>query len=475
MLIYKESESFVGFYAIYDTDDGKTEFASLDDVIACLKMGVSIEGLPQDILKMAKNRNSNLTKAKKAKNDEFYTQLTDIEKELSHYDPAIFRDKVIYCPTDVATDQGKILQSQFVHYFQLKKEELKFKKLVATCLAEKGEEFNNKYVLLRKLSPYADPSSPYYNPNITEDDDKYWSWGESTSECKADENYGSGDFRSEECLRLMDEADIVVTNPPFSLFRDFIKILMDKGKKFLVVGNINSLTAKDVFPYFRNNRLWLGKSIHSGDRAFYVPNNYTLEASGCGVDEDGKRYIRVKGVRWFTNIDFEARYEFLDLLPMSHWEKQGVVYDKFDNYDAINVPKYKQIPEDYDGVMGVPISFFDFYNPKQFEILALQAGNAKGVNSENDLKLVNYVPMQGDKGGAGLIEGKPKYARILIRKRQKSNCPFNVGDYITFTYNDERFGGDVVRVDGENYFVSFETEGVLKEACSTEITKVRRI
>ena len=410
-------------------------------------------------------KNKNLTRAKKEKNDEFYTQLTDIEKELSHYDPEIFRDKVIYCPTDVATDQGKILQSQFVHYFQLKKDDLKFKKLIATCLAEKGEEFNNKYILVRKLSPYADPSSPYYNPSLTEDDDRYWSWGESTSECKADSNYGSGDFRSEECLQLFDEADIVITNPPFSLFRDFVKVLMEHRNKFIIVGNINSLTAKDIFPLYRDGKIWLGQSIHSGDRAFYVPESYPLEAAGCGVDDDGKRFIKVKGVRWFTNLDFSKRHEFIDLLSKEHWENQGVEYEKFDNYDAINVGKYKQIPSDYTGVMGVPISFFDFYCPDQFEIIGLAAGNIKGLAG---------IPSSTGKDGP-YIGGKLKYGRVMIRHKKSSDCKYKVGDYLTFTYNDERRGAEVTRIDGKDYFVTIKIDGVETEVSSSELSAVRCI
>ena len=289
--------------------------------------------------------------------------------------------------------------------------------------------------------------------------------GESTSECKADSNYGSGDFRSEECLQLFDEADIVITNPPFSLFRDFVKVLMEHRNKFIIVGNINSLTAKDIFPLYRDGKIWLGQSIHSGDRAFYVPESYPLEAAGCGVDDDGKRFIKVKGVRWFTNLDFSKRHEFIDLLSKEHWENQGVEYEKFDNYDAINVGKYKQIPSDYTGVMGVPISFFDFYCPDQFEIIGLAAGNIKGLAG---------IPSSTGKDGP-YIGGKLKYGRVMIRHKKSSDCKYKVGDYLTFTYNDERRGAEVTRIDGKDYFVTIKIDGVETEVSSSELSAVRCI
>ena len=392
-------------------------------------------------------KNKNLTRAKKAKNDEFYTQLTDIEKELSHYDPEIFRDKVIYCPTDVATDQGKILQSQFVPYFQLKKDDLKFKKLIATCLAEKGEEFNNKYILVRKLSPYADPSSPYYNPNLTEDDDRYWSWGESTSECKADSNYGSGDFRSEECLQLFDEADIVITNPPFSLFRDFMAVLAEHNVDFMVIGNKNAIAAKDIFTLLRDNKVWLGFETQ---KEFVTPDGISEKINGL--------------TRWFTNIECKRRKEPLDLLPMSHWEKQGVEYLKYDNYDAIEVNKVKQIPSDYEGCMGVPITFLDKYNPDQFNIIGISG----------DLAETFYDETGKCCSGRFYADGRRLYDRIVIKKC-KQECKYKVGDYLTFTYNGNRRGAEVTRVDGKDYFVTLKIEGVETEVPSSELSAVRRM
>lgn len=207
---------------------------------------------------------------------------------------------------------------------------------------------------------------------------------------------GNGDFRNQECLDLLDEADIVVTNPPFSLFREYVAALMKHKKKFLIIGNMNALTYKEIFPLFQNNTLWYGASIHSGDRKFYVPDSYPLEAAGCGIDDDGNRFIRVKGVRWFTNMDYVARHEKLTLWKQYTPEE----YPKYDDYDVINVNKYSEIPTDYDGVMGVPITFMDFYCPEQFEILGI-ANSARWIGYEC------YTILNGNK----------VYNRILIRKK----------------------------------------------------------
>ena len=181
----------------------------------------------------------------------------------------------------------------------------------------------------------------------------------------------SGDFRSEESIELLKEADIVVTNPPFSLFREYVAQLMKYKKKFLIIGNVNALSYHDIFPYIQNDELWLGQSIHSGDREFRVPDSYPLKAAGCRVDENGKKYIRVKGVRWFTNLDNKNRHEFMTLYKKYTLEE----YPKYENYDAINVDKTSEIPDDYYECIGVPITFLDKYNPEQFEIVRFRKGN----------------------------------------------------------------------------------------------------
>ena len=176
---------------------------------------------------------------------------------------------------------------------------------------------------------------------------------------------GNGDFRSPECIALLDEADIVVTNPPFSLFRDYVDILIKHQKKFIIIGNVNAITYKEIFPLLKNNQMWIGASIHSGDRKFYVPDDYPLNAAGCGVEPDGKRYIRVKGVRWYTNLDVSYRHDKMILTEKYDPEKNP----RYCNYDGVDVGKTVDIPYDFEGAMGVPITFLQKYNPDQFEIL----------------------------------------------------------------------------------------------------------
>jgi len=224
---------------------------------------------------------------------------------------------------------------------------------------------------------------------------------------------GDGDFRSQECAELLDGSDVVVTNPPFSLFRDFITQLMDHKKKFIIIGNVNAVTYKEVFPLIRDNLIWFGASIHSGDRKFYVPDDYPLNATSCGVDKAGRRYIRVKGVRWFTNVDIAQRH---DKMPLTKKYSEAV-YPRYENYEAIDVGRTVNIPCDYDGIMGVPVTFLDRYSPDQFEILMLANGNARTNTDPNMLVKVGYKRSPLDKGGVGLINGKRSYARVLIRNK----------------------------------------------------------
>ena len=322
--------------------------------------------------------NANLTNAKKAKNDEFYTQLTDIEKEMRHYKD-FFKGKVVYCNCDDARE------SNFFKYFSLNFEHLGLKKLIST-----GFKADGKGVVLIYEGDK--------NGNRIVDD----------NEIIVNELEGNGDFRSAECIEFLKECDVVVTNPPFSLFREYVAQLMEYGKKFLIIGEQNALTYKEIFPYVKANQLWWGASIHSGDRKFYVPDNYPLNAATCGVDENGKRFIRVKGIRWWTNIENTTHST-----PMDLYRKYNETdYPKYDNYDAINVDKTSDIPMDYDGVMGVPITFFDKYCPSQFEIL-----DARNYTSVDKLKSKSTFLVK-DKDSA--INGKPTYARILIRRKQEN-------------------------------------------------------
>ena len=234
---------------------------------------------------------------------------------------------------------------------------------------------------------------------------------------------GDGDFRSDECLALLDEADIVVTNPPFSLFREYVSVLLEHKKHFIIIGNVNAITYKEFFPLIKENKVWIGASIHSGDRKFYVPDDYPLNAAGCGIDDEGRRFIRVKGVRWYTNLDIKQRHEEMILVKRYSPE----LYPKYDNYDAINVNSTADIPCDFDGIMGVPITFMDKYCPEQFEILGLSIGSLFDGNALGT-KFMELYRSQGGTGhysenmiGLGLIDidGKAKvpYGRILIRNK----------------------------------------------------------
>ena len=226
---------------------------------------------------------------------------------------------------------------------------------------------------------------------------------------------GDGDFRSEECVKLLKEADLVSTNPPFSLFREFISLLMLHKKEFVVLGNMNASTYKEVFPLFRDNKVWYGETIRSGDRKFFVPNSYPLNAANCGVDEQGRQYIRVKGVRWFTNLDIARRHETLDL----HQFYTSTEYLRYENYDAIEVSRTQNIPVDFDGLMGVPITFLDKYSPDQFEIVMLANGNARTNVTSDTLSRVKYRKHSEDRGGVGIINGRRSYARVIIRRKAK--------------------------------------------------------
>lgn len=335
--------------------------------------------------------NKRLNAAKSAKKDEFYTQLADIERELQHYWQH-FRGKTVLCNCDDP------YESNFFKYFALRFNQLGLKKLICTCY--NGSPVQGNELIIRFEEFDEEPKKVAYKVEITEVCDMNGDGAVDLSDVRYllqnDKNVLSilqtGDFRSGECIELLKEADIVVTNPPFSLFREFIGQLMKYQKSFLIIGNVNAITYKEIFPLIKTNKLWLGPSITSGDRKFNVPDDYSLNAAGCGIDENGRKFIRVKGVRWFTNLDHQKRHEELDLV--CHYSPEE--YPKYDNYDAIEVSKTADIPFDYDGVMGVPITFLDKYNPSQFEIIKFRKGN-----DDKDLA----------------INGKCPYFRILIRNK----------------------------------------------------------
>lgn len=296
--------------------------------------------------------NKNLHRANKAKNDEFYTQLSDIEKELKHYKHH-FEDKVVFCNCDDPE------WSNFWRYFELNFEHLKLKKLIATHY-NKGE---SSYKLeLFKIDG-----------------------GNDSLELKKVKTplLQDGDFRSEECIELLKESDIVVTNPPFSLFREYVSQLMEYEKKFVIIGNENAITYKEIFRYLKNNHLWIGNN--SGYMEFEVPIDSDSTLSDFKIKENGKAYRGLGNICWFTNLDFEKRHEEL-ILYKTYNEKEYLTYC---NYDAINVNKKKEIPLDYDGVMGVPISFLEVYNPEQFEIIGLGIVGSCEFSSNRKMEILD--------------------------------------------------------------------------------------
>ena len=358
--------------------------------------------------------NKNLNAAKEAKKDEFYTQLVDIENELKHYRQH-FRGKVILCNCDDP------YESNFFKYFANNFNAFGLKKLIATCY--NGSPITGQELPLFAIDEEGTEKKVAYKVEITEVRDMNGDGRVDLADVRHllqnDRNVLSvlkenGDFRSRECIELLKEADIVVTNPPFSLFREYVAQLMKYEKKFIIIGNMNAITYKEIFPLIKNNQLWLGPSITSGDRKFWVPDDYELKAAGCGIDETGRKYIRVKGVRWFTNLDHKKRHEDLILFQTYSEEK----YPKYDNYDAINVNATNDIPVDYKGVMGVPISFFDKYNPDQFEIIGITDRNSPfctKIYTKTDAP--NYCDL--NRRSVLVINGKYKmlFPKLLIRKK----------------------------------------------------------
>ena len=328
------------------------------------------------------SNNTNLGAARAAKNDEFYTQYVDIQAEINayiEYNPDTFRGKTILLPCDDPE------WSNFTRFFAQNFERLGLKRLISTSFAVESKKYKDyEPTLFETESPIYDADKTRVKGKIfelTSDtngsgridiDDLEWHYLE-----------GDGDFRSSEVCALRDQADVIVTNPPFSLFREFLAWCTNSGKQFLIIGNMNAVSYKEVFPLIKANKLWYGPSISSGDREFMVPDSYPVEASGWRVDSKGKKYIRVKGVRWFTNLEHGRRHEPMRLMTMKdnlrfgkHKELSEKGYQRYDNYDAMDVPYADAIPSDYDDVMGVPITFLDKYCPEQFEIVTLGIGEA---------------------------------------------------------------------------------------------------
>lgn len=349
-------------------------------------------------------------KAKRNKADEFYTQLVDIEKEM-HYYKEQFRDNVILCNCDDP------YESNFFKYFAMNFNYLGLKKLIATC-------YNNSPIAGEQLSLFdvvgmeeTNSDRPPYKIEITEvideNADGAIDLGDVEYLLKNKKNIltllnGDGDFRSQECIELLKESDIVVTNPPFSLFREYVDQLIKYNKNFIIIGNQNAITYKEVFKLISQNKIWLGESIHSGDREFRIPEYYEISSKSLRIDKDGYKYIRVPGIRWFTNLDVPRRHEKLTLYKKYSPDE----YPFYDNYNAINVNVTADIPYDWDGSMGVPITFLDKFNPDQFEIIdALNRYAILDIQKTN--KLVRSI-----KSHTCNINGKSTYFRIVIRKKQ---------------------------------------------------------
>ena len=395
--------------------------------------------------------NQNLTSAKRAKNDEFYTQYADIQKEMEaylEYDPDVFRGKVVYCNCDDP------YESNFFRYFVLNFKKLGLKQLITTSYKPSPiantqlELFGDEVPPSKRKARFKVTANKFIINKVHDmDGDGEFNLQDVAKQLKAKKQNewmpleGDGDFRSEECIALLKQADIVVTNPPFSLFREYVKQLVDYNKKFVIIGSKNAITYKEIFPLIKDNKMWVGTTSFNKDMLFIAPSNADLtQKPKTAIREvDGVTYLRSPSV-WFTNLDHGRRHQPLSLMTMDgnlkyskHKEIKGKKkYDKYDNYDAIEVPFTDAIPSDYDGVMGVPISFLDKYCPEQFEIL----GTSDNGLVDDSLKKTpgltkQFVEDYYEAGGTGAYkEGNPTagyynngvatmaYKRLFIKHRK---------------------------------------------------------
>ncbi|MCK9160865.1 MAG: adenine-specific methyltransferase EcoRI family protein [Bacteroidaceae bacterium] len=381
---------------------------------------------------------SDLSDAKKARKDEFYTQYSDIQREMNaylEYDPKVFKDKTVLLPCDDPE------WSNFTKFFAQNFENFELKKLISTSYAVESKLYKEGYQVTM-----FEESAPHYDSNKTRIKGKIFTLDhDTTGDGKIDVedlqwNYlkGDGDFRSKEIKKLRDESDIIITNPPFSLFREFLAWIMEANKKFIIIGNMNAITYKEVFPLIKNNQMWTGirfnQRVNGKNMTFYVPDNYNLSGTEVEVN-NGKKMISVAGIGWYTNIDHGRRHQPLKLMTMADnlkfnkKLKSKESYDKYDNYDAIEVPFTECIPSDYEDVMGVPISFLNKYNPEQFEILgATQRGchdNVPDTKKYND-----YWEMKQNGERTGSSGGKTNENANLLGNDGKKNYFINKEDRI---------------------------------------------
>lgn len=329
---------------------------------------------------MAKSLNNNLKKAKAGKNDEFYTELTDIEKELRHY-KGHFKDKVVFCNCD----DPRI--SNFFHYFSYNFENLGLKKLITTCYKNQNSDLFSEHKCEKAIYlEYTGDKNGDRVPN--------------PEEIGIINLNGDGDFRSSESIELLKQSDIVVTNPPFSLFREYIAQLIEYDKKFLIIGNQNNFTYKEIFKLVQENKIWAGID-NGGTKWFKVPDHYDITTETRIKTENGQKYFSMGSVFWFTNLDNRKRHE--DIILFKNYYGNESEYPTYDNYNAINVNKVADIPIDFKGLMGVPITFIDKYNPEQFEILGI------------DRVLVEEAT---GKVSRFRIDGQEIYARVIIKNKR---------------------------------------------------------
>ena len=383
------------------------------------------------------NSNKTLSAANKAKQDEFYTQLSDIENELKHYKEH-FKGKVVFCNCDDP------YESNFFKYFAMNFNHLGLKKLICTCYATSP-------IMYKQLTLFGEEeelceeitNKKPYKIEITEVKDMNGDGAVDLQDIelllksvdgKPELLKGDGDFRSDECVELLKQADIVVTNPPFSLFREYVAQLIEYDKKFLIIGNQNAITYKEIFPLLKNNIIWLGYGFKGGNAYFSIPN-YKQESNrfANGVYNSETGLVKFRNCAWFTNLDIQKRHENL-ILYRNYTPEE---YPTYDNYNAIEVSKVSEIPCDYDGVMGVPITFMDKYSPQQFEILGLlQSSNEQQAGIPILRTYNDFKEMRQDMTYTGSSGGKANGNPVLKGKSAKGNFLYNpeTNEYVHSAY-----------------------------------------
>lgn len=357
--------------------------------------------------------NKLFAEAKSAKNDEFYTQYSDIQKEVNaylEYNPDVFRGKTVLLPCDDPE------WSNFTKFFAQNFENFGLKKLISTSYAYDSKNYNGDYQL-----SFFEAESPQYDEDKTKTHGKIFTLTRDTNKSGTVDiddlewNYlnGDGDFRSDEVKALRNEADIIITNPPFSLFREFLNWIVEADKKFLIIGNINCITYKEVFPRIKDNILWLGNGMGRWISGFIVPTSYELYGTEARIDEEGNRIVATNNCLWLTNLEHGRRHQPLNLMTKDdnekyskHKEIRENGYKYYDNYDGIDIPFTDAIPSDYEGAMGVPITFLDKYCPDQFEI----------IGSSSELAMPVFIDGKR-KSGRFYIDNKRLYDRIVIKKK----------------------------------------------------------